>query len=120
MDIVTESFKLYERAWKKGEDYQALLEQALVLLRQEYDSGSRQGVIVNNYAAVLLDLQMNRAALKILSENSPDSSEYCSNLAIAIAKADYDIERIRYWNKESSKYPKVKGAIIAYIDWQGM
>lgn len=120
MDVVVESYNLYERALKKGEDSQKLLGLALSLLKKEYDAGNRQGVIVNNYAAIMLDLQMNKSALKMLSENTPECSEYCSNLAIAMAKADCNIELIRKWNRESSKYPKQKYAIVAYMDWQGL
>ena len=77
-------------------------------------------MLINNYAAVLLDLHRDSEALDLLRQYSPEFSEYCSNYAIAIAKSAYDIALIRKWNKAASTQPKQENAIVAYMDWQGL
>lgn len=90
------------------------------MLQQAYESGKSSPLFINNYAAVLLDLNRDSEALKLLQQYQPAFAEYCSNYAIALAKSAHDIALIRKWNEAASRQPKKKSAIVAYIDWQGL
>jgi hypothetical protein len=85
-----------------------------------YNNSERSPLFRNNYAAVLLDLHRDEEALSLLKSSNPEFSEYCSNLAIAIVKAAYDLKLIRKWNQAATKQPMQDGAIVAYLDWQGL
>ncbi|MBY6034995.1 hypothetical protein KUV59_17610 [Marinobacter daepoensis] len=120
MDVIAESAKLHSQAWSDQSRFTECLEQAAGLLKQAYESGDTSSLLVNNYAAVLLDLHRDFDALELLRLCDPDFSEFCANYAIAVAKAAYDIDLIRHWNQAASKYPKDERAIVAYMDWQGL
>lgn len=120
MDVISESSKYYSEAWSKGANYELCLQKALDLLRTAYLEGDKRSAVVNNYAAVLLDLNMNRAALDILISNDPQCAEFCSNYAIALMKLGKTVDEVREWNLRSSRYPKCTEAIVAYMDWQAM
>jgi predicted Zn-dependent protease len=119
MDPIPESCRLHNLAWQAGEDYEARLLEALAILQRAYDGGDSRHLVINNYAAVLLDLQRNQEALDLLKKYQPESSAFCANYAIAIAKTLYRIQDIRRWNTEAKNYPAMENAIEAYIDWQG-
>lgn len=78
------------------------------MLKQAYESGENSPLLINNYAAVLLDLNRDSEALKLLQQNQPAFAEYCSNYAIALSKSAYDIALIRKWNEAASGQPKKK------------
>ena len=120
MNIVEESLRLHRESWNDQDNYLGHLKAAENLLRTAYEGGNRDPLIVNNLAAILLDQNKNIEALLLMKENPFDFSEYCSNRAIAIAKADYNLKNIRKWNAAASKSPSMKNAIIAYMDWQGL
>ncbi|WP_431474394.1 hypothetical protein RVM24_16210 [Marinobacter sp. KM021] len=120
MDVIEKSVKLHCQAWNDHTRFTDCLEQAAVLLKQAFESGGSSPLLINNYAAVLLDLHRDSEALDLLRQHPPEFSEYCSNYAIAIAKSAYDIALIRKWNKAASTQPKQENAIVAYMDWQGL
>lgn len=120
MDPIAESYRLHNLAWQRGDDYEARLLEALVILQSAYEAGDRRHLLINNYAAVLLDLNRNQEALDLLKRYQPESSAFCANYAIAIAKAAYRIQTIRKWNTDAQNYPVMENAIEAYIDWQGL
>jgi predicted Zn-dependent protease len=119
LDIISEAYKLHEMAWQPKADYQSCLEQSWFLFKKAYEEGNHANLVVNNYAAVLLNLHRNTEALELLKQYEPECSEYCSNYAIAVAKTRYNIAEIRKWNSMASQYPRLEQAIVAYIDWQG-
>jgi len=90
------------------------------LLNTAYDTDKNNSLLINNYAAILLDLHRDSKALELLKKGCPEFSEYCFNFAIAIAKSAYDVEQIRKWNQSANEKPKRDGAIIAYMDWQAL
>lgn len=98
MDIIVESYRLHEMAWKPGADYKNYLNQALLLLQTAYGDGDCRQLVINNLAAVLLNLHRNKEALDLLNQYQPECSTYCLNFAIAIAKTVYDINEIHKWN----------------------
>jgi predicted Zn-dependent protease len=118
VDVIHESSKLHVEAWSDYDKYVRCLTSAAELLQAAYESGDHRTLLVNNYAAVLLDLHRDDEALNLLQRYEPEFSQYCSNYAIAIAKAAYDITLIRKWNMAAPEYPK--GAILAYMDWQAL
>lgn len=118
MGVIEESARLHSEAWGSGKSSDYLI-RALNLLKSEYESGNESNIVVNNYAATLLNLHKNSEALALLRLGEPEISEYCSNYAIAIAKSKYDLAEIRKWNQNAGKYPKAENAIVAYIDWHG-
>ncbi|HEY0924256.1 hypothetical protein [Rheinheimera pacifica] len=120
MNIIEETLKLHSQAWRDHSQFTECLEKAARLLQQVYESGAVDSLIVNNYAAVLLDLHRDAEARELLQAHSPEFSEFCSNYAIAIAKSAYDISLIRQWNQAASRLPKRQGAIVAYMDWQSL
>ncbi len=119
MDPITESYRLHQLVWEAGGDYESCMREALVVLQSAYESGDDRHLVINNYAAVLLTLHRNQEALDLLKKYQPESSAYCANYAIAIAKTHYNILEIRKWNGLSREYPELDKAIVAYIDWQG-
>lgn len=119
MDPIAESFRIHRLAFQSGEDYELRMREALVILQNAYEAGDCRHLLINNYAAVLLDLQRNQEALDLLQKYQPESSAYCENYAIAIAKTCYRIEDIRRWNIKARDYPVMENAVVAYVDWQG-
>lgn len=119
IDIIAESYRLHELAWGAGTDHEKYMQQAFSILKNAYEDGDRRHLIINNYAAVLLNLHCNHEALNLLKQYQPQCSAYCLNYAIAIAKTGYNIHEIRKWNMAASNYPDLENAIAAYIDWQG-
>lgn len=120
MNVIKEINKLHRQAWRQLEDSTGPLEKAASLAKSAYEKGENSPLFINNYAAVLLDLHRNNEALALLKSGEPVFSEYCLNHAIAIAKAAYDLELIRHWNQAATQQPKQEGAIVAYMDWQGL
>jgi hypothetical protein len=119
MDPITESYRLHQLVWEAGGDYESCMREALAVLQAAYKAGDDRHLMINNYAAVLLNLHRNQEALDLLKKYQPESSAYCENYAIAIAKACYRIEDIRHWNLKARDYPVMENAIVAYVDWQG-
>lgn len=120
MTVAEEINKLHQKAWSNYADFTESLEKAVSVCRVAYENGENTPLFINNYAAVLLDLHRDEEALSLLKSCNPSFSQYCSNMAIAIAKAAYDLELIRKWNKAATKQHKQDGAIVAYMDWQGL
>ncbi|TGG95604.1 hypothetical protein E4656_04105 [Natronospirillum operosum] len=120
MNVIEESIRLHDLAWRDHSRFAEHLEQAAKLLRAEYEDGERDSLLINNYAAVLLDLHRDAEALALLQSSVPDCAEHCLNTAIAIAKSAYDLARIRQWNLATADYPRRQGALVAYMDWQGL
>ncbi|WP_160151546.1 hypothetical protein [Microbulbifer sp. ALW1] len=120
MNTHSEVIELHRNAWSDYSKYTEYLEKAISLCEVEYEAGERSLLFINNYAALLLDLHRDAEALRLLKDQTPEFSEYCSNYAIAIAKSGYDIEAIRKWNRAASNYPKRENAIVAYMDWQAL
>ena len=120
MSVIEETRKLHRKAWSNYDDFTVSLEEAVLMCQAAYENGENLPLFINNYAAVLLDLHRDDEALDLLKNRDPTFSEYCSNYAIAIAKAAYDLELIRKWNQAATKKPKQDGAIVAYMDWQGL
>lgn len=74
-----------------------------------------------NYAAILLDLHRNQAALEWLLAHPVQYREYYENLATAYAKTDpTKLEEIRASNGKSREVPSCPSSIVAYMDWQGL
>ena len=119
MNPISESYKLYREAWKDSANSKRLLAEAITVVKQAYESGNREHLLINNYIALLLDTQQYPTAFELLEENKPESSEFCQNYAIAIANDRYNINEIRKWNKLASDYQRNENAIVAYVDWQG-
>ncbi|USH05160.1 hypothetical protein K6Q96_18235 [Grimontia kaedaensis] len=120
MSIIEETRELHRKAWSNYDDFTDSLEKAVSICKAAYENGENSPLFINNYAAVLLDLHRDEEALNLLEISDPVFSEYCSNYAIAIAKAAYDLELIRKWNQAATKQPKQDGAIVAFMDWQGL
>ena len=112
--------QLHREAWQQHDNYERCLTEAVSLCQVEYARGERSPLFMNNYAAVLMDLHRDDEALGLLQFHKPDFSEHCANLAIATAKAAYDLEGIRKWNGLASQLPRRKGANVAYMDWQAL
>ena len=120
MSVIEDTKELHRKAWTNYDYFTDSLEQAVSICQAAYENGENSPLFINNYAAVLLDLHRDDEALDLLKNSDPTFSEYCSNYAIAIAKAAYDLELIRKWNQAATKKPKQDGAIVAYMDWQGL
>jgi len=120
MSIEEKIRELHQKAWSKRDEFTSSLEEAIALCEVAYENGENTPLFINNYAVALLDLHRDQEALDLLKNYEPSFSEYCSNYAIAVAKAKYDLKLIRKWNKAASKQPKQEGAIVAYMDWQGL
>lgn len=120
MNVIKEINKLHRQAWGQLEDSNVPLEQAASLAKSAHEKGENSPLFINNYAAVLLDLHRDKEALDLLKSSDPVFSEYCLNYAIAVAKTADDMEIIRHWNQAARQHPKQAGAIVAYMDWQGM
>ncbi len=116
MTVAEEINKLHQKAWSNYDDFTESLERAVSVCQVAYENGENTPLFINNYAAVLLDLRRDEEALSLLRSCNPSFSEYCSNMAIAIAKAAYDLELIRKWNQAATKQHKQDGAIVAYMD----
>ena len=119
MNPISESYQLYREAWKDSANSKRLMVEAITVVKQAYECGNREHLLINNYIALLLDTQQFQEAFELLEEYKPESSEFCQNYAIAIANDRYNIDEILKWNKLASDYPKNENAIVAYIDWQG-
>lgn len=119
MNPISESYQLYREAWEDVANSQRLLAEATTVVKQAYESGNREHLLINNYVALLLDTQQYQAAFELLEKYKPESSEFCQNYAIAIANYRYNVDEIRKWNKLAGNYQKNENAIVAYVDWQG-
>ena len=85
------------------------------------ESGDEDPAHLINYAAILLDLHRNRAALDWLLAHPAEYREYYQNLATAYAKTDSTkLEQIRENNGKSPEVPSCPNSIVAYMDWQGL
>ncbi len=121
MDVSKESYLLHSKAWTEYDKSKAYLKSAFEILMGAYKNGEQSNVVVNNLAAVLLDLYRDDEALHLLKNHKPECSEYCLNYAIALAKQNIaDVNEVRKWNKLAASYPKQNHAITAYIDWQAL
>ena len=100
--VEVRSYELHSNAWSDWEDQTRHLTEALKLLEAAIDSGHRGETVVNNYAAVLLDLGANMEARQFLQENLVDTKSCHANMAIAVAKTTRaDIDMIRKFNDSS-------------------
>ncbi len=88
MEVVEESYCLHSRSWKEYDKTKVHLNNALELLSEAYEGGDTSNVVVNNLAAVLLDLFRDTEALALLKRHQPECSQYCQNYAIALAKQE--------------------------------
>lgn len=121
MDVAENSYLLHSKAWNEHDKTKTHLADAYSLLNAAYEGGDSSNLVVNNLAAVLLDLYRDEEALSLLKRHNPECNEYCLNFAIAVVKQkSSDINEVRKWNKKASSYPKFKNAIVAYMDWQGL
>lgn len=85
------------------------------------EDGNSDPAHLINYAAILLDLHRNQAALEWLLAHPLQHREYYQNLAIAYAKTDSaKLEQIRANNGKSREAPSCPNSIVAYMDWQGL
>lgn len=120
MDLISEACRLHEMAWKPNADYLGCMDLALILIKKAYDEGNHTNLVVNNYAAILLDLHRDKEALELLEQYEPECFEYCSNYSVAAIKLGSNISEIRKWNGLASQYPRLEKAIVAYIDLQAL
>lgn len=120
MDAIEKSLSLHREAWNDYDKFVECLEKAEEVLKSEYLKGNTDPLIINNYAAALLDQHKDSEALELLIKNEVVLAEYCLNRAIAVAKANYDVSEIRHWNDAARSHPKNDKAILAFMDWQAL
>lgn len=121
MNVSEESYLLHSRAWGDSDKTKSHLYDAYLLLHKAYESGDKSNVVINNLAAVLLDMYRDKEALDFIKGHKPECEEFCLNYAIALVKQnESDINEIRKWNQMAKNYPKQQNAIVAYMDWHGL
>jgi hypothetical protein len=121
MNVPEESYLLHVKAWREYDKTKSHLNSAYSLLLEAYEGGDQSSVVINNLAAVLLDMYRDKEALDFIKEHKPECKEFCLNYAIALVKQNVsDINEVRKWNKMAANYPKQEHAIVAYMDWQGL
>ncbi len=115
-----ESYDIYRRHWA-GDNASEIFPRLLADIRRAMEEKHDNPALINNYGAILLDLNRNKEALDWLSSHPLDFSEYYENLAIAVIKCDRSrADKCRELNRKAGRLPKKPYAIVAYIDYQGL
>lgn len=114
------AYSEHGKAWGNEAAYAALPELA-ERVKAAIEGGDDDPAHVINYAAILLDLHRNQAALDWLLAHPVQYREYFQNLAAVYAKTDSTkLEEIRANNRRAWELPSCPNAIVAYMDWQGL
>jgi 5,10-methenyltetrahydromethanopterin hydrogenase len=115
-----ESYDIYRHNWA-GDNAPEVFTRLLEDIRRALEVNHADPALMNNYGAILLDLNRNKEALDWLSSHPLDFSEYYENLAIAVIKCDRsEIDKCRELNGKAGRLSKKQYAIAAYIDYQGL